>query len=204
MKVHKGLWIIAGFFATHALAGDFSQAQKIVSTTCAACHNPDGNSTAPENPKLAGQVSEYIERQLKNFKAGVRVNPVMQGMAASLSDEDIKQLAGFFSEQSPKPKTSKDPEKVELGKLIYRGGVAKSGVPACMACHGPAGAGIPAQYPRLAGQHAPYVVAQLKSFKTSARGGHKDDGLGKIMVEVAGKLTDDEINAVAEYVSALR
>jgi cytochrome c553 len=204
MKIKMGWLIVCSAFATSAFSGDFPKAQKIVSTVCAACHGADGNSAAPENPSLAGQVPEYIERQLKNFKAGVRINPVMQGMAANLSEDEIKELAGFFSEQKIKPRISKNPPAVELGQLIYRGGVAKSGVPACMACHSPSGAGIPAQYPRLAGQSAVYVAAQLKAFRSEARGMHKSDTLGKTMVEVASKLTDKEVAAVAEYVSALR
>jgi len=204
MKNNVWLGLGAFVFMATAQAAGYPKAEKIVSQTCAACHGADGNSAAAENPVLAGQTPEYIQRQLEHFKKGARQNPIMQGMAAPLSNDEMVELGHFFSEQKVKPRTSKDPKGVELGKLIYRGGVAKTGVPACMACHGPSGAGIPVQYPRLAGQHASYVLKQLKAFKQNERGAHKSDTLGKVMIDIANKMTEEQMAAVSEYVSALR
>lgn len=201
-KLSLGLGFFMAVATVHA--GNYPQAEKIVNQVCAACHGADGNSAAPENPVLAGQIPEYIQRQLEHFKSGARPNPIMQGMAAPLSDSEINELGRFFAEQKVKPRTSKNPKLVEAGRQIYRGGVMKTGVPACMACHGPAGAGIPLQYPRLAGQHASYIVKQLQAFKHNERGAHKSDMLGKVMIDVANKMTEEEMAATAEYISALR
>ncbi|MES2206514.1 MAG: c-type cytochrome [Pseudomonadota bacterium] len=203
-KFGLSLGFVLMLFTLDSSAASFPRAEKIVSQTCAACHGADGNSVIPENPVLAGQVPEYIERQLKNFKSDVRPNPIMKGMAASLTPEDMKELGGFFGSQKIKAKTSKAPDLVEQGKVIFRFGNEKSGLPACMGCHGPAGAGVPTQYPRLAGQHASYILKQLKSFRKGERGANKSDISGKIMVDVAKKLSEEEMTAVAEYISALK
>jgi len=185
---------------------DLARAQTIVNQVCAACHGTDGNSPTPINPNLAGQPAEYITLQLSHFKAGIRVNPVMQGMAAGLSPEDMKALGAYFSQQRSKGLAAKDATLVTAGQALYRGGEAAAGVPACSACHSPTGAGIPKNYPRLAGQHADYVFAQLKAFKAGERGVDKEgkDINGRIMTAVAAKLTDAQMKALAEYTQGLR
>jgi cytochrome c553 len=204
MKWQISLGVLCFASVVAVQAGTYPKGEKIAAQVCAACHTADGNSVTPENPVLAGQVSEYIERQLSHFKSDVRPNPIMKGMASTLSEADMHELGLYFSEQKTKPRTSKEPKLVEQGRKIYRSGIEKAGVPACMACHGPAGIGIPAQYPRLAGQHASYILKQLKAFKHGERGAHKTDVLGKVMVDISTKLSDEDMAAVSEYVSALR
>lgn len=186
--------------APAAAKGDAAKAQKIVNDICGACHGTDGNSTSPTYPNLAGQHPEYITKQLNEFKSGARRNATMAPNVTKLSAEDMVNLGAYFSAQLPKAKQAKDPALVAEGQKIYKGGNAGSGVPACASCHGPAGAGIPVQFPRLAGQHAKYVVAQLKNFRTGDRA---NDG-GKMMQTIAKKMTDQEMRAVAEYISGLR
>jgi cytochrome c553 len=166
--------------------------------TCAACHGADGNSGVPANPKLAQQHPEYIVKQLTEFKAGKRVSPIMQPMAAGLSDADIRNIAYWLGSQKVKPGFAKDKELVSMGERIYRGGIADRQVPACAGCHSPDGAGIPAQYPRIGGQHADYTAAQLTAFRDGARKNSVP------MAQVAAKLNDREIKAVADYVAGLR
>ena len=153
---------------------DPAKGKVIAETVCVACHGADGNSAASANPHLAGQVEEYIYKQLKNFKAvddkpAARNNAIMGGMAAPLSDEDMKNVAAWFASQKLKPATATDESKIALGQKIWRQGDFKKGVPACAGCHGPTGAGLPAQYPRLAGQFAEYTEVQLKSFRLDER-----------------------------------
>jgi cytochrome c553 len=166
--------------------------------TCAACHGTDGNSGVPANPKLAQQHPEYIVKQLTEFKAGKRVSPIMQPMAAGLSDADIRNIAYWAGSQKVKPGFAKDKELVSMGERIYRGGIADRQVPACAGCHSPTGAGIPAQYPRIGGQHADYTAAQLTAFRDGVRKNSVP------MAQVAAKLNDREIKAVADYVAGLR
>ena len=181
--------------------GDPAKAQQLVTAVCAACHGADGNSTAPANPKLAGQHAEYITKQLTNFKSGDRKNAIMQGIVTSnnLTPDDMKNLGAYFASQIPKPGSAKDKALVEAGEKIYKGGNSGSGVPACAACHGPAGAGIPVQFPRLASQHKEYIYTQLNNFRVGDRA---NDG-GKMMRTIAAKMTDQEMKAVAEYISGL-
>jgi cytochrome c553 len=185
---------------------DLAKAQTIVNQVCAACHGTDGNSPSPANPNLAGLPAEYITVQLAHFKSGVRANPVMLGMSASLSPADMTALGAYFAQQKPKGLTARDPELVKTGQSLYRGGDAAHGVPACSACHGPAGAGVPKAYPRLAGQHGDYTYAQLKAFKAGERGADKEgkDVNGRIMAAIAGKLSDSQMKALAEYTAGLR
>jgi cytochrome c553 len=166
--------------------------------TCAACHGTDGNSGVPANPKLAQQHPEYIIKQLTEFKAGKRVSPIMQPMAAGLSDADIRNIAYWAGSQKVKPGFAKDKELVSMGERIYRGGIADRQVPACAGCHSPTGAGVPAQYPRIGGQHADYTAAQLTAFRDGVRKNSVP------MAQVAAKLNDREIKAVADYVAGLR
>jgi cytochrome c553 len=185
---------------------DLAKAQSIIKDVCAACHGTNGNSASAANPNLAGQSAEYITLQLMNFQSGVRVNPVMQGMAAALKPEDMKALGAYFSQQKPKGLGAKDAALVTAGQKLYRGGDTVTGIPACAACHAPNGAGIAKNYPRLAGQYADYTYAQLKAFKNDDRGADKDgrDINGKIMTMVAFKMSDAQMKAVAEYTSGLR
>jgi len=196
---------VAAVFAAQAQAQDLAKAQATANQVCAACHAGDGNSTAPANPKIAGQIPEYLHKQLADFKAQggkkpARENAVMLGMVANLSDADMKALAAFYAGQKLKPAAAADKNLAALGQKIWRGGNAANGVPACAGCHGPAGAGMPSQYPRLAGQYAEYIAAQLKAFK---EGGRANDPNG-MMRGVAVRMTDREIRAVAEYAAGLR
>jgi cytochrome c553 len=184
---------------------DLAKGQNIATQVCAACHASDGNSTAPANPKIAGQFPEYLHKQLADFKPlpgkkAARENPVMSGMVANLSDADMKSLAAYYAGQKIKPAAAADKELAALGQKLWRGGNSATGVPACAGCHGPAGAGIPAQFPRLAGQYAEYIAAQLKSFRDSARSNDQNG----MMRGVAARLSEREIRAVAEYAAGLR
>jgi cytochrome c553 len=188
-----------------AQAQDAAKAQQIAGQVCAACHAADGNSAAAANPKIAGQVPEYLHKQLADFKGQggrkpVRESAIMTPMVANLSEADMKNLAAFYSGQQIKPAAASDKDLATLGQKIWRGGIAATGVPACAGCHGPGGAGIPAQYPRLSGQFAEYIAAQLKLFRD---GGRANDPNG-MMRGVAARLTEREIRAVAEYAAGLR
>ncbi len=185
---------------------DLTRAQQIVTQTCAACHGADGNSPTAANPNLAGQHADYITLQLAHFKAGVRVNPIMQSMAAPLADADMRALGVYFSQQKPKGLTARDAALVKIAQKIYRGGDQESGLPACAACHSPTGAGIPKNYPRVAGQYADYTYSQLRAFKLGERGNDKGgkDVNGRIMVTIASKLSDDQMKAIADYMAGLR
>jgi len=185
---------------------DLAKAQQTATQICAACHGPDGNSATSANPNLAGQHANYITVQLAHFKAGIRVNAIMQGMVANLSDDDMRSLGVYFSQQKPKGLTAKDPALVKVGQKIYRGGDQVKELPACAACHSPTGAGIPKNYPRVAGQYADYTYAQLKAFKAGDRGADKagKDANGRIMSAIAEKMSDDQMKAVADYMAGLR
>jgi cytochrome c553 len=196
----------AGTAAAQAPAKpDAAKGQAIASQVCAACHSTDGNSQLPANPKIAGQFYEYLHKQLVNFKAqggrkAERENAVMAGMTANLSAADLRDLAAYYAAQKLKPAAAKDKDLAALGQKVYRGGNLATGVPACAGCHGPTGAGMPAQYPRIAGQFAEYVEAQLVAFRSGARA---NDPNG-MMRAVAARMTDREIKAVAEYAAGLR
>jgi cytochrome c553 len=194
------------FAAEGAAKPDLAHARQIIDTVCAACHGADGNSVVSANPSLAGQGAEYITRQLQHFKSGVRANPVMAGMVASLTPEDMVALGIFYSQQKPKGGTARDPALVKAGQSLFRGGVAAAGLPACSSCHSPNGAGIPKNYPRLAGQHAEYSLAQLNAFKAGERGADKDgkDVQGRIMTAIAQRMTAEQMKAVADYTAGLR
>ncbi len=177
---------------------DLAKGEASFNAVCAACHGAEGNSTIPVNPKLAQQHPDYLVKQLTEFKSGKRASPVMSGMAALLSEADAKNIAYWVGSKTSKPGFAKDRELVMLGERIFRGGVADRQIPACAGCHSPNGAGIPAQYPRLSGQHADYAVAQLIAFRSGARKNSPQ------MTQVAAKLNDAEIKAVADYVAGLR
>jgi len=184
---------------------DAAKGQSIASQVCAACHATDGNSVAAVNPKLAGQFYDYLHKQLVNFKPqegkkAARDNAVMAGMVANLSPADMQNVAAYFASQKLKPAAAKDKEIAALGQRVYRGGNAATGVAACSGCHGPAGTGIPGQYPRISGQFPEYIEAQLKAFRAGARSNDPN----AMMRVVAGRMTDKEIQAVAEYAAGLR
>ena len=191
--------------AEHAAKADSAKGQSIAGKICAACHGADGNSPTPANPKLASQVPEYLQKQLANFKpaAGKRAereNPIMGGMVASLSVEDMRDVAAYYSAQQVKPGAVRNPDALALGRKIWRGGDVAKGLPACAACHGASGAGLPAQYPRLAGQYSEYTEAQLKAFRSGER---RNDANG-MMQAIAVRMSEPEIRAVADYVAGLR
>ena len=184
---------------------DLKKAQQITDTICAACHGADGNSPTPTNPSLAGQQAEYITLQLAHFKSGIRVNAVMAGMVANLTPEDMTALGAFFARQKPKGLAAKDAALVSAGQKLYRGGNASNALPACASCHSPTGVGIPARYPRLSGQHADYTFAQLQAFKSGSRGMDKEgkDVNGRVMAQIAGRMSEADMRAVAEYTAGL-
>lgn len=186
--------------ANPASKGDPKAAESIVNQVCAACHAVDGNSVAAANPKLAGLNAEYINKQLVEFKSGARKNAIMSGMVANLTPQDMLNLAAYYSAQQPKPATSSDQALALQGQKIYRGGVMGAGVPACASCHGPQGKGIPAQFPRLAGQHSDYIYTQLNAFRVEARA----NDAAKMMRTIAAKMTDADMKAVASYIQGLR
>lgn len=185
---------------------DFAKARQTAEQVCAACHGADGNSALSANPNLAGQGADYITRQLAHFKSGVRVNAIMQGMAATLSDADMIALGAYYAQQKAKNLAAKDPTLVKTGQSLYRGGDAAAGLPACAACHAPNGAGIPSNYPRLSAQYADYTYAQLKAFKAGERGNDAagKDVQGRIMWAVAQKMSDTQMKALSDYTSGLR
>jgi cytochrome c553 len=166
-------------------------------TACGACHGADGNSAITTNPKLAHQHPEYLVKQLQEFKSGKRANAVMSGMAATLSEDDMKNVAAWLSTREAKHGFAKDKELVALGEKIYKGGIADRQIAACAGCHSPTGAGIPSQYPRLSGQHQDYTTAQLTAF----RGGVRNNSTQMTMI--AAKLNDKEIQAVSDYIAGL-
>jgi cytochrome c553 len=210
----KFRWLVAlaaGALAASALltqgvsAADLAKAQQIATRVCAVCHGTDGNSTLATNPVLAGQHADYTLKQLTNFssrdgKPAERPNAVMSGMVATLSTDDVRDLAAYFQAQMPAPRLARDAGLVRLGQAIYRGGILSKNVAACSACHGPNGAGVPSQFPRLAGQFADYTAVQLRAF----RSGERANDPNRMMRAVADKLSDREITAVAEYISGLR
>lgn len=210
-KTWRLLAVVVGALAAQSvpaqgvIKGDPAKAQQIVTQVCAACHAADGNSAISGNPILAGQHPEYTYKQLMNFKPqggkpAERNNPIMGGMVANLSEDDMKNLAAYFASQKAKPGVARDAKLVKQGEAIYRGGVAGKGVPACASCHSPNGAGMPAQFPRLAGQQIEYTSGQLKAFRV----GQRANDVAQMMRGVAAKMSDQEIAAVSEYISGLR
>lgn len=205
MTRHRAALAVTVFIAAiasasvHAAKGDPSKGQGL-SAACGACHGADGNSMIPTNPSLAQQHADYIAKQLAEFKAGTRANPIMAGMAAGLTPEAMADLGAYYARQKAKAAGARDTALVEAGRKLYRAGDAARGLPACSSCHSPSGAGIPAQYPRLAGQHQEYTVAQLKAFKA----GERANDANAMMRSIAAKLTDQEMTALAEYMAGLK
>jgi cytochrome c553 len=186
-----------------AAKADPAKGQQIASSVCAACHAADGNSTISANPKLAGQNAQYLYRQLVDFTKpaedkSARVSSVMAAFASQLSDADKRNVAAYFEAQNPKPGSARNKDTLPLGQRIYRAGIAEKAVPACAGCHSPNGAGIPIQYPRLGGQHTEYTETQLKAFRDGTRRNSVP------MMQIAARLSDAEIKAVADYIDGLR
>lgn len=207
MKSILALTLAAAFVPLLAVAAetkgpampDPAKGQTISTQVCAACHTADGTRGAPANPIIAAQHPEYLAKQLADFKSGKRKNAVMQGFAGMLSDDDMRNVAAFYGNAAAaKPGAARHKETVELGERIYRGGIMAKGVPACAGCHGPAGSGMPAEYPRLGSQHGDYTEAQLVAFRSGARGNNAP------MTAIAAKMSDVEIKAVSDYIAGLR
>jgi cbb3-type cytochrome c oxidase subunit III len=186
-----------------AVKVDLAKGEQIFSQQCVACHGAEGNSAAAIYPKLAGQHADYTVKQLSNFKPAkegekpLRENAVMAGFAAMLSPEDMRNVGAYLESKTQKPGTAKNKATLELGQKIYRGGIAEKKVPACAGCHSPSGAGIPAQYPRIGGQHAQYTEAQLSAFRAGTRGNSAQ------MTAISARLSDVEIKAVSDYIAGL-
>jgi cytochrome c553 len=177
---------------------DLAAGEAKATAVCAACHTSDGSRGAATYPILQGQHPEYLAKQLNEFKGGQRKNAVMSGMAAPLTPEDIRNVSAFYATKKAKDGFARNKDTVSLGEKIYRGGIAKKTVPACAGCHGPSGSGIPAQYPRLGGQHADYVKAQLTAFRQGERNNNTS------MASIAANLSDKEIDALSDYIAGLR
>ena len=203
MQFRHIAWLVSGLMLTVsaeviAEAPAEKSAEQTINTVCAACHGADGNSAITLNPKLAGQHPEYLEKQLTEFKSGKRANAVMSGMAAGLSEQEIKDIAAYFAAKKMNLAQATKNGAGSLGEKIYRGGIAATGVPACASCHSPNGAGLPKQFPRLSAQHADYTLAQMKAFRSGERAN------APMMMAIAAKMTDAEMAAVADYIQGLR
>ena len=201
----SSLLLVAGSLQAQDQAPDLAKAKQTAETLCAACHGADGNSQLSANPKIAGQHEDYLFKQLREFKGWngntpARENAVMSAMVAGLEEDDMRALARYYASFELQPEPAKNLDTIERGRAIWRAGIADKGVPACAACHGPAGAGMPAQYPRLSGQFAEYTEAQMKSFRDGVR--HNDPN--SMMRMIALKMTDAEIKAVSDYAAGLR
>jgi len=201
MKKWMALIALVGFglAGLQAQAAGNAAAGKAKSAVCAGCHGVDGNSAAPNFPKLAGMDGAYIAKQLADFKSGARKDPTMVGMVAALSKKDMEDLGAYYASQKRNTGVANaDKDALEKAKLLYRGGNPKMGIAPCMGCHGPAGAGIPARFPAVSGQHAAYSQKQLLDFKSGTRSND-----GGIMGPIAFKLSETEIKAVSEYMAGL-
>jgi cytochrome c553 len=177
---------------------DLRRGAQIYNQMCMACHGVDGNSSSVANPSLAQQHPEYLIKQLREYASGVRQNAIMTGFAAALSDQDKIDISHWLAAQTKAPGYAQNKETVALGERIFRGGIANRQIPACMACHGPGGAGIPSLYPRLAGQHAEYTADQMRQFRSGARNNNA------AMSGIARYMTDVEIEAVSDFIAGLR
>lgn len=205
MKLPVSLLCVIAAAATLSLSAhaqtvkpDLAKGSAAYGQVCVACHAADGNSTTAENPKLAAQHPEYLAKQLKEFKSGKRENAIMKGFAASLSEEEMSNISYWLADQKATDGFATEKDLIRMGERIYRGGIADRQIAACAGCHSPNGAGIPAEYPRLAGQHAGYTAAQLNAFRSGERKNSVQ------MTDVAAKMNDKEIKAVSDYIAGLR
>jgi cytochrome c553 len=187
-----------------AIKPDAAKGQQIAANVCAGCHGADGNSVIPANPVLAQQFPHYLVKQLVDYtvrpgdKKPARENAIMNGIASTLSAQDRADVSAWFYSQAAKPGTARSKDQLELAQKIWRAGIIERSVPACAGCHGPAGSGVPIQYPRLSGQHAEYVEATLKAFRDGTRHNNVP------MQQIAAKLTDAEMRALADFIQGLR
>jgi len=188
----------AGAGAAGRISPDIAKGQAIANQMCMACHAVDGSRGLPSNPILAAQHPEYMVRQLRDYRDGRRVNAIMQAIAAQLSDEDMVHVSAFYASLPPVHGVATDPELALKGKRIWRGGIPGINVPSCAACHGATGAGIPAQYPRLAGQHAEVTAAALRAYRSGERANNQ------VMMDISKRLSDREIAALADFIAGLR
>ncbi|UCH53225.1 MAG: c-type cytochrome [Pseudomonadota bacterium] len=194
----SGACLLLPMTAAQAERGS-AAAGKGKAAACAACHGADGNGGPdPSWPRLAGTNAEYLAKQLADFKSGARKDPIMQGMVAALSPQDMRDIGAYYDSLSPKPGSARKEESLKMGERLYRGGNAKTGVAACMSCHGPSGHGIPPRFPRVSGQSATYTEKQLLAFKSNKR---TNDG--EAMTRIAFRMSEDEIKAVANYMAGL-
>lgn len=199
------LCLTVGFSATAFANGD-PEAGKNKSATCAACHGSDGNSLIEINPKIAGQHAKYLVKQLQDFKTASqtggkegRNNAVMNGMAVVLSDQDMADLAAYFSSQEAKPGSTPE-DVIEAGQALYRGGDSERKITSCISCHGPTGDGTGlANFPDISGQHPAYIKSQLEAF----RSGQRANDLNGMMRDIAKRLTDEDIDTLSKYLGGL-
>jgi cytochrome c553 len=207
--VNSFIFALSLALAPFSFAAGDADAGKSKSTTCAACHGADGNSPAPTFPKLAGLGEKYLFKQMQDVKAGARKIPEMTGMLDNLSDQDLADIAAYYSAQQRQLSGAKD-VKLDLGEKIYRAGNLETGVPACTGCHAPSGNGnAPAGYPAIGGQFSAYIAKQLRAFRTAAHDpedptGRANDGDIAVMRGVAARMTDQEIDAVANFIAGLQ
>ena len=205
--------VLAADNAPAPYVGDAAKGQPIASAVCGACHGPDGNSVVPVNPKLAGQNADYLFKQMRNFKGGgpdgkpLRTNAIMNGMIAAYSEDQMRDFAAYFSSQTQKVGEAKNRDTIQMAQKLFRAGDVGRGLPACAACHGPTGAGIPSEFPRIGGQQSDYVELQLKAFRASGADpkdpNGRDNDPNKMMRMIAVKMTDPEIKAIADYLAGL-
>jgi cytochrome c553 len=201
MKKLISLAVFLTFVGTtgHVAAAGDAAAGKNKSATCAGCHGADGNSAAPNFPKIAGLDAQYIAKQLADFKSGARKEPLMAGMVAGLSKKDMNDLGAYYAGQKRGAgAASGSADGLKKAERLYRGGDAKNGIAACMSCHGPTGTGIPPRFPAVSGQHAAYSQKQLLDFKAGTRSND-----GEVMTRIAFRLSAAEIKAVSEYMAGL-
>ncbi|MGD9659939.1 MAG: cytochrome c [Porticoccaceae bacterium] len=207
--VNRFIFALSLAIAPFSFAAGDADAGKSKATTCAACHGVDGNSPAPSFPKLAGLGEKYLLKQMQDVKAGDRKIPEMTGMLDNLNDQDLADIAAYYSSQQRQLSGAKD-VKLDLGEKIYRAGNLETGVPACTGCHSPSGAGnAPAGYPAIGGQFSAYIAKQLRAFRTAAHdpedpAGRANDGDVAVMRGVAARMTDQEIDAVANFIAGLQ
>ncbi|NOZ10522.1 MAG: cytochrome c4 [Gammaproteobacteria bacterium] len=193
-----GLSLGMSLTVAHAYNTGDIEAGRARSAACAGCHGPEGKSINPQWPNLAAQVPGYIAKQLADFKSGVRPNPIMAGQAATLSEQDMANLDAFYSSLKPSIAATTEKKLTKQGEKIFRGGNSKTGVSACMSCHGPSGNGIPPRFPRVAGQNSAYAQAQLMAFKSAKRSKNE-----QVMSRIAFRMSEQEIEAVAQYMQYL-
>jgi cytochrome c553 len=193
------VWLAAAAPGAHAQAVDKAKARTIVDRLCVACHGVDGNSPQPAHPKIAGLQPEYLLKQLRDYKKGLRKSEVMEPMVKELAEDDMANLAAYYADQKPKPGEARDAKLVEAGRKLYNDGIPDVGLPSCSGCHYPDGMGTP-RFPRVAGQHAEYTYQQLKDFAS----GKRENDRGLAMQSVASRMNEQQMKAVAEYLAGMK